>query len=169
MKYKGYVYMIKNKINGKIYIGQTYNKKGYKQRWNRHKSDLKLNRHKNTYLQDECNIFGLEAFEFILLDEIILSNIELLEKVLLDLEAFYITLWNTFEENKGYNRVVGNEVIVCKKKRTKKVKCISTGEIFNSSKEIMDKMFPGKSHSNLRMHLSGKTEYAFGYKFEYID
>ena len=39
------IYMIINKINNKIYVGQTINKNGYKKRWNQHKNELRKNSH----------------------------------------------------------------------------------------------------------------------------
>ena len=36
-------------------------------------------------------------------------------------------------------------------------------------KDVIDKMFPGKSSSNIRMHLIGRYKSAFGYHFKYIE
>ena len=61
MKDLGCVYSITNTINHKIYIGQTVN---FKKRIYEHKRTLKLNKHKNKYLQNDYNEFGLSAFTF---------------------------------------------------------------------------------------------------------
>ncbi len=43
------IYKILNKINNKVYIGQTKNKPN--RRWCQHKRKLSLNKHTNSYLQ----------------------------------------------------------------------------------------------------------------------
>ena len=60
------IYHIRNKINGKIYIGQS---KDMKSRWGKHLSELRLNRHDNPHLQSSYNMYGEDAFEFILIGE----------------------------------------------------------------------------------------------------
>lgn len=62
----GAVYQIKNIINGKIYIGCTTT---YQRRRNQHRSNLKINTHRNKRLQEDYNTFGLEAFEFSVIKE----------------------------------------------------------------------------------------------------
>lgn len=60
------IYGIKNKVNNKIYIGQSisiYN------RWKKHKCELKCNKHKNSYLQNSYNKHGVDNFEFIIIEE----------------------------------------------------------------------------------------------------
>lgn len=59
------VYMIKNMINGKFYIGSSV---CIKERWRKHKSHLKNKYHDNSYLQNSVNKYGLEAFEFIIIE-----------------------------------------------------------------------------------------------------
>lgn len=162
MKYKGWIYCIRNKINNKKYIGQTALKRGYKYRWYKHKEDLINNKHYNKNLQEDFNKYGMDNFEFFILDEFTFSNKELLKKVLLDMEKFYINLWDTENDTKGYNnKFVGMN--------SKKIQCIETKEIFNGSQDVIDKMFPGRSSSVIRMHLSGRYKSAFGYHFKYID
>ena len=161
MKYKGYIYCIRNKINNKKYIGQTSRKRGYKYRWYEHKEDLINNEHHSKNLQEDFNKYGMDNFEFIILDEFTFSDKELLKKVLLDMERFYINLWDTKNDKRGYNNPVTGD--------TKRIICIDTGEIFNGSQDVINRMFPGKSPSNIRMHLRGRYKSAFGYHFKYID
>ena len=80
MKYKGCIYCIRNKINNKKYIGQTSQKRGYKQRWYNHISLLINNKHHSKNLQEDFNKYGIENFEFFILDEFTFSNKELLKK-----------------------------------------------------------------------------------------
>ena len=55
------IYKITNKINGRIYIGSA---KEFKERWKRHASSLKTNKHNNRFLQADYNKCGAEAFVF---------------------------------------------------------------------------------------------------------
>lgn len=162
IKYKGYIYCIRNKINNKKYIGQTALKRGCKYRFLGHIELLKRNKHYNKNLQEDFNKYGMDNFEFIILDEFTFTNKELLKKVLLDMEKFYINLWDTENNTKGYNnKFVGMN--------SKKIQCIETGEIFNGSQSVIDKMFPGRSPSVIRDHLRGRTKSAFGLHFKFID
>jgi len=59
---EGVIYKIENKVNGKVYIGQT--EVGYKTRIGQHKSALRYNRHPNEYLQRAWNKYGEDNFIF---------------------------------------------------------------------------------------------------------
>jgi group I intron endonuclease len=56
----GYVYYIRNAINGNWYVGSTVNKK----RLAAHKRQLKKNEHDNCHLQSAWNKYGESAFTF---------------------------------------------------------------------------------------------------------
>ena len=167
MQYKGYIYCIENIINNKKYIGQTSEKRGYNHRIHKHKNQLINNKHYNKNLQEDFNKYGMDNFEFIILDEFTFINKKLLKKVLLDMEKFYINLWDTENETKGYNnKFVGMNSGM----NSKKIQCIETKEIFNGSEDVINKMFDGKgSSSTIRDHLRGRTKSAFKYHFKYID
>lgn len=60
-----HIYCIFNKVNDKVYIGQTIDRK---QRLAQHKSDLKGGRHKNDHLSRAWAVYGEHAFEFFYLD-----------------------------------------------------------------------------------------------------
>lgn len=57
----GYIYAIRNRVNGHAYIGST---KGYKARWHTHRSTLRRKTHHSFVLQRAWNKYGEEAFEF---------------------------------------------------------------------------------------------------------
>ena len=89
------IYLIKNKINDKKYVGQTYN---LKYRWNRHRSDLKNNRHHNKHLQNSWNKYGESNFEYMILERCTLENID-------DREIYWISFYDS--KNNGYNLANG--------------------------------------------------------------
>jgi GIY-YIG catalytic domain. len=64
------IYKIINKKNGKYYIGSSDNILGSHGRWMEHINGLKSNRHENSYLQRSWNKYGMENFEFSILEEV---------------------------------------------------------------------------------------------------
>lgn len=60
------VYVIVNIVNGRVYIGGTHYFPGRKAT---HKSHLKHNQHGNPILQADYNKYGIEAFEFEILEK----------------------------------------------------------------------------------------------------
>lgn len=55
------VYYIKNTVNGKLYVGSSVNMEN---RWRRHRSDLRWERHPNPKLSQAWKHYGESAFEF---------------------------------------------------------------------------------------------------------
>jgi group I intron endonuclease len=55
------IYRITNVENGRVYFGSALN---FKRRKSAHFYELRNNRHKNQFLQNDYNIYGPEAFEF---------------------------------------------------------------------------------------------------------
>ncbi len=94
------IYCIKNKVNNKVYIGQSVD---VKDRLWHHKSSLKHNRHENDYLQKAWNKYGEDCFEFIVLEYC--SEEELNEK-----EISYIALYNSTNRDFGYNFETGGSL-----------------------------------------------------------
>ena len=95
-KRTGFIYCIKNKINGKRYTGQTVD---IKMRWRSHRSRLNKNKHGNYILQNEWNEYGENNFKFkIIQDEINADDLNKKEK-------FYINKFDSFES--GYNLNTG--------------------------------------------------------------
>jgi len=89
------IYKIENKINNKIYIGQS---KNIKSRIYNHKKRLALGNHYNSHLQESYNKYGLKCFNF---ETIEYCN----ENLLNEREIFWIKKLNTF--NNGYNLTEG--------------------------------------------------------------
>lgn len=59
------VYVIRNTVNGKVYVGSASN---ISKRWHRHRKDLRLGRHKNLHLQAAWAKYGEGAFVFEVLE-----------------------------------------------------------------------------------------------------
>lgn len=89
-----YIYVIKNKINGKCYVGKTKNPD---KRLYEHKRLVGKKRHK---LYDAIQHYGWDNFDFIILDQTTPEKIN-------DLEILYIKKYNTILE--GYNYTIGGD------------------------------------------------------------
>lgn len=94
---KSGIYAIKNKMNNKMYIGQSVN---VNKRKSYHLWLLRNNSHFNPKLQNAFNKYGEENFEFVILEK---CNKEELD----DKEIEYINRYNT--TNNGYNICEGGE------------------------------------------------------------
>jgi len=72
---KNVIYLIKNSVNGKIYIGSAVN---YNVRRIRHLSELRCQRHHSNHLQNSFNKYGEKCFVFEIL-EIVSDKDKLIE------------------------------------------------------------------------------------------
>jgi group I intron endonuclease len=111
------IYKIECSVNGKVYIGQSLN---IKQRWNKHKAQLRNGNHDNDYLQNSWNAYGESSFKFSLLtvvDKKLLKKLAREQKIALlnVLEQTYFTLYDP-----GFNSapVAGSNKKLKHKKRT---------------------------------------------------
>lgn len=87
------IYCIKNKIDGKRYVGQS---KHIYRRWKKHKWELNKSQHINAHLQRAWDKCGESNFEFEIL--------ELCEQDVIDeRERFYINLYKCLDQKYGYN------------------------------------------------------------------
>lgn len=92
---KSGVYIIKNLINNKVYVGSASN---FQRRFYLHKRELNNNNHHSNHLQKSWNKYGSSNFEFI-----ILENTECVKDVLLQTEQKYIDLYKSSNRKYGYN------------------------------------------------------------------
>ena len=144
----GIIYKIINLVNGKVYIGQTFNKGGFEGRYRYsgkgiervYKYYKKRENSKdggNNYLLHSIEKYGFEAFEVNEVFDIAFSLEELNLK-----EQLYISLYNSDNKNFGYNHQKGgnnhsvNNETKKRMSEAKKGKC--AGE---------DNYFYGKHHT----------------------
>lgn len=91
----GFIYIIRNTVNQKVYIGQT--KVSVNQRWKEHLrhapyGDQLINRAMNKYGTDKFWIETLEVCNLNVIDE---------------REKYYIALYDSTDKSKGYNVSIG--------------------------------------------------------------
>lgn len=89
------IYMIRNKINGKVYIGKT---KNFKQRWSQYEYDYKKQRtgHINRYLLNSMNKYGFSNFEFSVLEYCKIEDCS-------ERELHWMICYKSFDQDFGYN------------------------------------------------------------------
>ena len=93
------IYIIKNKIDNKIYVGSSLNVDYRKQK---HFWMLKKNVHDNQHLQNSFNLYGESNFEFTIVEECENEN-------LIHRENFYIDYYQSNLSQYGYNLAKVNE------------------------------------------------------------
>lgn len=91
------IYCIENKINLKVYIGQT---KNLKTRFNSHLSLLRQNKHQNKHLQSSYNKYGEINFSFTVLESC--ENLN-------ERECYWIEIFTSVNNKKGYNKTHGGD------------------------------------------------------------
>jgi len=141
---KSGLYLITCKIDGKRYVGQSYD---VKNRLQQHRWNLKNNKDPNEHLQHAYNKYGESAFEFKILQLKPQSIID-------DCEKFLIHIFKSNKRGIGYNIQSGGrkhkkhskETIDkmrdshkgkpahenSKRNAAQRVQCLDTGEIFDS-------------------------------------
>lgn len=94
------IYKIENKVNGKVYIGQSIN---IEERWRTHRNMLRRNGHYNKHFQNSWNKHGEENFDFSVIENV--SD----TKQLSPREIYWIDYFKSFDKSFGYNMTVGGE------------------------------------------------------------
>lgn len=160
----GIIYKITNKINGKVYIGQTINKLSlrYSARgntmlekiYNYHNNCKKGNRYFNSYLLNSMNKYGLENFEMIECFDFAFSQYELNIK-----EYTWVTYYNSYIG--GYNRTAGGDGNLFKgsgSTSSKSVVCLNDQKIYPSIMDVERDL--GIFNTNVSKCCNGKSVYA---------
>jgi group I intron endonuclease len=91
------IYVIINKANWKVYIGQSG---CCKDRWRKHKGNLLRNAHVNKHLQAAFNKYGEDSFVYKVLEECS-------EETRDERECYWINHYNSCNKKHGYNKVTG--------------------------------------------------------------
>ena len=89
------VYMIKNIVNSKLYIGCSVD---VNRRFNSHKNQLVNGKHPNLHLQQSWNKYGKTAFIFEIIEA---CN----DSVLYEREHYYANYYNALDNKIGYNKL----------------------------------------------------------------
>lgn len=100
----GVIYKYVNKINGKVYIGQTVNEV---QRKNEHRCHSKTRRHTQSAFYNAIDKYGWDNFEYTVLDTVEGDTKEEVKFKLNLLEVKYIQEYDSY--NNGYNNTLGGD------------------------------------------------------------
>lgn len=188
------IYKIINKVNNKVYIGQTIN---FKERVRSHRETAfrKSSREYNKPLYRAMRKYGLENFEIKIIDDSATSFEELNEK-----EIYYIQKYNScVDYGCGYNLDKGgknglksdytkNKISEAHKGygggsfgkkggeayRAKKIMCLETGVIYPSAIDCAQDLFPSQIDSARKQISKCATPHVNrfkykGYSFRFLD
>lgn len=118
MKNSG-IYKITNILNNKVYIGSAIS---IKDRFRKHLSALRNNKHINKKLQNSYNKHGELYFKFEIIEYVeSTDNKEDFKNILLGREQYYLDLYESYKTGKGYNVCInaGNRLGMCHSEETK--------------------------------------------------
>ncbi len=145
------IYIIKNLVNNKIYVGQT-TMKFIKRFWH-HRWMLTNNKHDNEHLQKAWNKYGSNNFEFSVV--YVRQNNECLNSK----EIEYIKQYNSIKN--GYNIQSGGNVILCEyipASSCKRVGEINRKHLLGSKLSEKTKMKMSKSRQGSKNGFAKLTE-----------
>ncbi len=133
----GVIYKITNKVNGKVYIGQTT--RGFKKRYGGN-----LLSTTNNHLKRAIYKYGLESFTIIEVYDIAFSKTELNIK-----EMIYICLYGSYKYQYGYNKTYGGEGGTHTEETRKKLsKSLKGRKLSKEHIQNMSRSMKGKKHTD---------------------
>lgn len=145
------IYMATNMINGKKYVGQTVNKLGSRKSQHIYGS---LSKRDNCHFHNAIRKYGTKNFDWKILHDNI-TNIGILN----ELEIFYISYYNTFEN--GYNYTIGGDgnfgCIPSKETREKMSKIHKGRECLTETRKKISKANKGMKRSEEFKRRVGET------------
>lgn len=133
-----YIYVIRNVINGKVYVGQTrdlvFRKQGH---WYCGRSGVR------SHLYDSMRKHGLEHFTFECIEE---CEIELID----DRERYWIAHFDAMNPMKGYNKESGGHALKTLSEETKrKISLANKGRV-RTPEQIEKTAFKLRGRPNLK-------------------
>lgn len=145
------IYKITNKINGKIYIGQT--KKTLEKRIQNHRGRF-VSKKASYHLYSAMEKYGWENFEFEVLDATPTTQEELD-----NLEMYYIELYEALDQSKGYNMYKGGKENPMNSKivATKHLNKMRSEEVREKISKSMKKMRADKGFSQTHLDNISKS------------
>lgn len=102
------IYRIYNKSNDKSYVGQALD---IETRWNGHKRELKDGSHHNILLQRDWDKYGENSFEFSVLSECKPIELNVMEKLYIDIYNCTSVGYNVAEGNRAISRRYKSELL----------------------------------------------------------
>lgn len=100
----GFIYIIRNTINNKVYIGQT--RTSIEQRWKEH---LRHAQYGKQIINRAMKKYGVDKFYIEMLETCDLEDLDYKE-------MYYIELYNSTDKSKGYNASIGGNTPRFKRK-----------------------------------------------------
>lgn len=121
-KVYGVIYKIENKINGKVYIGQTTRRGGFDERYGKKWWENTHNQH----LKKSVKKYGVENFE---VTKVLKKCYK--ESTLNYWEAKYIKKYDSMNPSKGYNKTSGGDNYKLSEETKRKISCSGYPYILN--------------------------------------
>lgn len=100
----GFIYIIKNTVNSKVYIGQTHN--SIEQRWKEH---VRHSQYGEQVINKAMKKYGVEKFY---IEKLEVCSVDVLD----EREIYYIDLFNSTDKSCGYNVSIGGKTPKFKRK-----------------------------------------------------
>ena len=127
----GVIYIYTNKINGKVYIGQTIHEE---ERRKQHLYCYDKNPFE-TAIKEE----GINNFNYDVLYRVTGWNNKLISKVLDLMEEYYISYYDSTLSSKGYNVTIGGSHS-CYENTNIPLKCVEDNSVYSNIKDLSNKV-----------------------------
>lgn len=146
-KNKSGIYLIKNIVNNKVYVGKTVN---FRSRYNSHNRELKRNIHENVYLQYDYNKIGDDKFIFTIQEFCC-------EELLTEREDYWLEFYKAGDKEKCYNIQLNSLEILTGQLHSKEFALVSpSGEIYNGKNIAKFSRANNLNDKNVQALLRGK-------------
>jgi group I intron endonuclease len=142
MTFRGLIYMYRNKVNGKAYIGQTVQPMSHRRRDHTCAARNANKKGHNSVFQKAIRKYGIENFE----ETLICTALS--RETLNDLEVYFIQFFDTMNREKGYNLTSGGLVTNHTEETKRKIS------------EASKRLWANKNHRQ-RMSESGKNNWIY--------